>query len=349
MKQLNDSFTIRNTTIRNRICVPPMVLAPNADENGFVTDAAVRHYTALAQGGPGLIIQEATCVSPEGKLGVHQIGLWCDEHIEGNRRIAAAVHAEGVPIVVQIHHAGVVGIAEAPLCPSAYTIRDKQGVTMTEADILATQQQFIDAGIRAYKSGYDGVELHGCHSYLISQFFNKHVNRREDAYADAMAFVRPIIEGIRAGSDVNFLIGIRLGCFEPTLADGIAHAQALEAAGIDFLDISSGFDREADPSAPEHLPYDILCYAAGEIKKAVSVPVFAVRNICTPDDAKAVLEGTDVDMVDVARSTLVDFNWAKKTLNGEIPGKCLHCKRCMWYSDPEKCAGRLLMQRQANK
>lgn len=350
-KALTDNFTIRKVAIKNRVCIPPMVIPTNSDEAGFVTEDAIRHYTALAQGGPGLIIQEATCVSPEGKLRPHQIGLWSDGQIEGNRRIVQAVHGEGVPVFMQIHHAGIMSIGEDLLCPSDYALKTangiKQGRAMTMEEIEATRQHFIDAGIRAWKARYDGVELHGCHSYLLCQFFNKRVNTRTDKYADPMALVAPIIEGIRTGTDEDFVIGIRLGCFEPTMEDGIAHAQALEKIGVDFIDVSGGFDPEAEMDVPEGLPYHPFVYGAGEIKKAVSVPVFAVNSICTPEDARTVLAGTDVDMVDVARSALVDPDWPKKALGGEIPGKCIHCKVCQWRIEPEKCAGRILMRRKA--
>lgn len=347
MKHLQDPITIRKTKINNRICIPPLVMMTNSDEAGFTSPNAVRHYSALARGGAGLIIQEATCVSPEGKLRPHQIGIWQDDHIPGNRQIAQAVQKLGVPIFMQIHHAGVVAMGEELLCPSDYTAlvdgREKPGRTMTAEEIQATQQNFIQGGIRAWKAGYDGVEIHGCHGYLICQFFNRRINRREDRYGDPMNFVEPIIQGIRAGTDDNFVIGIRLGCFEPTLEDGIAHAVALEKAGVDFIDVSGGFADESDPEKPEGFPFHEFVYGAAEIKKAVHVPVFAVNSICTPEQAQGVLETTDVDMVDIGRSALVDNDWPKKALVGEIPGKCLHCKVCQWRIDPAKCAGRRLM------
>ena len=350
MKKLQDSFTIRQTKIGNRVCIPPLVIMTNSDEEGFAAPAAVAHYTALARGGAGLVIQEATCVSPEGKLRAHQIGLWRDEHIPGNRAIAEAVHQLGTPIFMQIHHAGVVAMSDTLLCPSAYSAQVdgklKQGRAMTGKEIEATQEHFIQAGIRAWKAGYDGVELHGCHSYLLCQFFNSRINHREDQYRDAMNFVGPIIQGIRQGTDSRFVIGIRLGCFEPTLKEGIAHAVALEKAGVDFIDVSGGFAGESDPIKPEAFPYHEFVYGAGEIKKAVNVPVFAVNSICTPEQAQGALEATNVDMVDIGRSALVDSDWPRKALAGEKPGKCLHCAVCQWRIDPQKCAGRRLMERE---
>lgn len=115
MKKLFTEINIKNLKIKNRVCIPPMVV-PVA-EDGYVTSSNVERYKELAKGGPGLIIQEATCINEDGKLAEKQIGIWSDDQVEGLRKIVDAVHEEGCPIFVQIHHAGVVGISEEPLCP----------------------------------------------------------------------------------------------------------------------------------------------------------------------------------------------------------------------------------------
>lgn len=347
---LHDSFFIRNTRIRNRICVPPMVCYHWTDESGVVSDRHVAHYRALARGGAGLIIQEATCVTKEGRLADSQLGIWEDGQIDGLRRIVQAVHAEGCPIFVQIHHAGVVGIAPQALCPDDYTLRrggvEKRGVKMQEEDIARIQQAFVDAARRACEAGYDGVELHGCHSYLMCQFLNSRVNRRTDRYgAQPERFITEIMDGIRAVVPADFVVGIRLGAFEPTLADGIRHAQALEAHGIDFLDISYGFTDEDEAEKPADFPYKDVIYAAGEIKKQVSVPMFAVNGIRVAEDARGVLARTGVDMVNVGRSSLVNPAWAADALAGRETGRCLDCAVCQWRIDADRCAGRLLLRR----
>lgn len=348
-KKINEEFYIRNTKVSNRICLPPMVMFGYSDESGKVTDKNVEHYRSFAKGGAGLIIQEATCITPEGRLSDNQLGIWSDEQIKGHQMIAEAVHAEGKVIVMQIHHAGVVGISEQPMCPSDYSISDeknkKEGHAMTTEEIESTIKAYIEAAHRACLAGYDGVELHGCHSYLISQFFNNRVNRREDEYEDPMKFVGKIIDGIRAITPEDFIIGIRLGAYEPTLVDGIRHAKSLEKAGIDFIDVSYGFDREAEIECPGDWKYMDIVYAAGEIKKNVQIPVFAVNRICTPKEAQEILELTNVDMVDIGRSMLVDPEWANKAMEGKVPGKCLQCKRCTWFQSNHNCPGRVAMNR----
>lgn len=351
VKGLFDPVNIGTVTTRNRICIPPMVIYGYSDDSGMVTEDNVSHYARLAQGGAGLIIQEATCITKDGRLSADQLGIWSDDHIPGLKQIVQRVHAYGCPIFVQLHHAGVAGIGPDYLCPSAYRFSGRRGVhtgrAMTEAEIQTVREDFIQAGRRAFLAGYDGVEIHGCHSYLLCQFLNARVNRRTDVYGkEPLKLIQEIMEGIRACTAPDFVIGIRLGGFEPTLADGIAHAKALADCGIGFLDISYGFSGEMDLTAPGDPDLMDIVRAAGAIRKAVDVPVFAVGGIRLPEDAQRVLRETNVDMVDVGRSALVDPEWPNRALRGEKPGKCLDCKVCQWRLDREKCPGRKMLEKE---
>ena len=347
MDKLFESFKIRGIEIKNRICFPPCVRYGLGDESGRAGDVHVAHYRAVARGGTGLIIQEATCVAPHGRRIPSMLGIWTDEQISGHKRIADAVHAEGVPIFLQIHHAGVVSFdVNKRLCPSDYELMHrgvlKNGFEMTKDEITTTQKEFVDAALRAVKAGYDGVELHGCHQYLICQFYNNRVNRRSDQYGkNPGLFALEIFSALRKAAPDSFIIGIRIGAFEPTLSDGISHARELSESGIDFIDVSYGFTGEDEPFKPEGFPYKDVIYAAGEIKKNVSCAVFAVNSIKSADDARGVLEFTGVDMADVARGILINPDWANDAKAGRDTGKCLDCANCFWRSDPVKCPGRI--------
>ena len=193
VKQLSDPVQIGSVRTRNRICIPPMVLYGHAGEDGMVTDAHVEHYRALAEGGAGLIIQEATCVAPEGRLRQDQLGIWAEDQVPGLKRIVEAVHGAGCPIFLQIHHGAV---------------RDLSALSAVEIESL--RDAFIDGCLRACRAGYDGVELHGCHSYLLCQFLNRRTNRRRDPYADGLVLIKEIYDGVRAGTSPDFVVGIRL-------------------------------------------------------------------------------------------------------------------------------------------
>ncbi|WP_026881121.1 NADH:flavin oxidoreductase [Clostridium akagii] len=349
MKKLFTEFSIKNVKMKNRICVPPMVVGFTDD--GYVANENIERYKKLAQGGPGLIIQEATCVNSGGKLLGNQLGIWEDGQIEGLKNIVNAVHQEGCPIFIQIHHAGVVGISKEPICPSAYEYKNYDGRVvvgkkMTIEDIKSLQNDFIDAARRAYSAGYDGVELHGCHAYLISQFLNKKVNKRTDEYGEnPEKFVIEILEGIRKVTPKEFVVGIRLGGFEPTIEYGIHYAKVLEKNGIDFLDISYGFMSEQEMHVNEDYKFTNAVYAAGKIKKEVLIPVFAVNGIKSAEIAEEILDETNVDIVDIAKGFLINNNWANDAKNGKDTGKCLDCAKCMWFGQSKVCAGKVLFER----
>ncbi|WP_341480412.1 NADH:flavin oxidoreductase [Clostridium cibarium] len=348
LKKLFSEFSIKNVKIKNRICVPPMVVGFSPD--GYVAPENVERYKKLAQGGAGLIIQEATCINADGRLSSKQLGIWEDGQIEGLKTIVDTVHKENCAIFIQIHHAGVVGISEAPLCPSAYEYKNPLktvvGREMTIEDIKSIQNDYIKAARRAYEAGYDGIELHGCHGYLISQFLNKRVNKRTDAYGkNPENFVTEILEGIRKVTPEEFVVGIRLGGFEPTVEDGLHHAKVLKANGIDFLDISYGFFNELEMNAPEGYKFSNAVYAAEEIKKEVSVPIFAVDGIYSAENAEDILTETNVDLVDIGRGFLINPNWANDAKESKDTGKCLKCAKCMWFSQSKVCAGKVVFER----
>ncbi len=348
MKKLFTKFTIKNVKMKNRICVPPMVIGFR--EDGYVAPENVERYSELAKGGAGLIIQEATCVNVDGKLSQKQLGIWNDDQIVGLKSIVDVVHEEGCPIFIQIHHAGVVGISKEPMCPSTYEYKNYAGsVTsheMTREDIKSIQNDFISAARRAYEAGYDGVELHGCHAYLISQFLNRKVNKRNDEYGEnPEKFVIEIINEIRKITPKEFIVGIRLGGFEPTIEDGIHYAKVLEKNGIDFLDISYGFMSEQEMHVNEEYKYSNAVYAAQRIKEEVSIPVFAVNGIYSAQTAEEILNETNVDLVDIAKGFLINPNWANDAKEGKDTGKCLSCPKCMWFGQSKVCAGKVIFDR----
>ncbi len=353
MNKLFSEFEIKNLKIKNRICVPPMVVG--LTEDGYVTEANIERYRQLAKGGAGLIIQEATCINIDGRLSSKQLGIWEDTQIEGLKKIVEAVHLEDSKIFVQIHHAGVVGISESPLCPSPYEYKKIEGTVigreMTYEDIKSVQKDFIEAARRAYEAGYDGIELHGCHGYLISQFFNKKVNTRNDEYGvNKEKFVIEIIEGIRKVTPEEFIVGIRLAGFEPSIEDGISHAKILDKSGIDFFDISYGFSDEQEINVAEGYKFSNAVYAAEIIKKEVSAPVFGVNKITSAKIAEEVLKETGIDMVDIGKGTLINPNWANDAREGKDTGKCVNCAKCVWFiNDGAKCPGKVIYERNKNK
>lgn len=357
MDRLKERVKIKNLWTKNRIAVPPMVCFHWSDDNGHVTDKNLKHYSDMAAGGAGLIIAEATAVTKRGRLHETQLGLWEDSQTEGWKRLADAVHKYEVPFFVQLLHAGVSGIDKNADCPSDYIRRDgngelrSEGREMSAGRIREVIDDFVRAAVRAQRAGLDGIELHGCHSYLICQFFNRNINRREDIYGQRREkFALDILQGIRESCGEDFVAGIRLGAFEPDLEDGIRNALLLDGKA-DFLDVSYGFDGESAPCRPEGYPFSEAIYGAQEIKKRLpDMPVFGVDGITDAESAEQALQCSGVDMIDVGRGFLVNPDFGNAALEGRDCGKCLHCRpACRWSpflnDGTVQCPGRNLFPR----
>ena len=348
---MHESLTIKNLPIKNRIAIPPMVCFHWAGDDGLVTEKNLDHYRALAEGGAGLIIVEATAVSKRGRLHNTELGLWEDAQIEGFQKIADVIHANGAKSFVQLVYAGGNGFDAEANAPSTMPYRGGriQGKEMSQESIDTVCGEFAAAALRAKKAGFDGVELHGCHGYLISCFFNSRTNLRTDAYGqDKGLFAKQVFAAVRKACGEDFIVGIRLGAFEPTLEDGLRHAQELDGIA-DFLNVSYGGSHE--PYAPEGFPCSAAVYGAMKIKELLpDMPVFGVDGINSRKDVENALQ-TGIDMAVVGRASLVDPAFARHVLSGEESGHCLHCKGyCRWnpftMSDPNaQCPGYLKYHR----
>lgn len=326
--------------------MPPMVCFGKASKDGFVTDKHVSHYEARAKGGTGLIIVEATCIQRDGRLSDDQLGIWSDQHIPGLRQIADACHKNGTVVILQIHHAGLKtppSVAEIPVAPSKGDDRVSSELTIDEIETI--KQDFIKGALRAKEAGFDGIELHGAHGYLLSQFASSITNHRIDEYGGdlnkRMKLPLDIIAGIQKElGNEDFIIGYRMGGNEPTLKDSIKIAKLLEEAGVDLLHVSTGISSPDVPliEVPKGFPFNWIVYCGTEIKKNVSIPVIVVNGIRTSDQAALIIENRLADFVAIGRGHLVDSAWASKAMNKLEAISCLECKpRCRWFEDGDYC------------
>jgi NADPH2 dehydrogenase len=355
---LSDLFSevvIRNIKIKNRIVMPPMVCFGFASEDGIVTVEHLKHYEARAKGGVGLIIIEATCVSENGRLAPSQLGLWSDDQIYGFSRIAMACHRYGAKVLVQIHHAGAAtykGLNKTVKGPSAIKGRSRfdeevSPRALRHREIQGIQLDFLAAAARAKLAGLDGVELHGAHGYLISQFFSPFTNKRRDCYGGNIAgrtrFAAEIIKGIRNNIEADFIIGCRMGGDEPDLESSIEIARLLEQAGVDLLHISTGVSTFLNiegykPTAvPDGFKYNSIVYNGTKIKRKVGVPVIVVNGIRTPDQANYLIEQNLADFAAIGKGLMVDPEWANKARVGREVRVCLDCKFCALFKPDAVC------------
>lgn len=349
MANILDPIEIKNTTVKNRVVFPPVVIFA-AGRDGKVTKEHVAHYRRRAAGGSGLIIVEATCIAPKGRLRDSQLGIWDEGQLEGLGAIARACGDEGAMTLIQIHHAGLKSPSDInPDRASASDYRDEErsARAMTGGEIRETRDAFVSAAVRAWKAGFNGVELHGAHGFLLSQFASRVVNTRTDRYggdvAGRLRFAGEIISGIRSEvPDKDFIIGYRMGYNEPELKDGIDIASTLENQGVDLLHVSNGFGGVPPsgitvPEVPPGFPGNATVWGGTEVRKHVGIPVIVVNGIRTHDQAAWFLDGR-ADMVALAKGLLVDPDWTAKAGTGEEIVSCLDCKpRCKWFEDYKTC------------
>ncbi|MBO4317627.1 MAG: NADH:flavin oxidoreductase [Mailhella sp.] len=331
---LHRPLTIGTLTIVNRLILPPMA-TNKSKSDGTVTDELCTYYDTVSRGGHfGLIIQEHSYVSPEGKASPNQVSISCDHDIEGLSRITAAVHANGSPIFAQISHAGsaakpsVTGMA--PLGPSAVLHKgalpaQQEGKVMpkvmTKDDINRLIRCFADAAERARLAGYDGVEIHSAHGYMLSQFYSPITNKRADAFTGSTIegrtlFQRQIIKAVRERLGSSFPIGIRLGASDyaeggASIDDLPAATHLFEEAGADMISISGGmcgFNR------PGHTEPGYFAELAEAAKKAVTIPVMVAGGIQNGDQAEQVLADGKADCVGIGRAVLKNNDLAARIM-----------------------------------
>lgn len=297
---------IKNITLKNRIVLPPMVRFSMLSNNSLVNDDLLKYYEKLSIDGNGLIIVEATCVSSDGKLRDNQLGIWKDKFIPGLTEIAKVCHKYDVPVILQLHHAGFLNnLSEVP--------------TETLDKIL---DDFVKAFYRAKECGFDGIEIHGAHRYLISQLNSRILNQRTDKYGgtthyERLYFSRELIRRTKELFDDNFILCYRLGGNEPDLEDGIALGKILESEGVDILHVSHGYPHQdikrlEKIDKPAEFPLSWIVYMSQEMKKSVNIPVIAVDLVKTEKDASYIIENDIADLVAVGRAQLpINFFWVK--------------------------------------
>lgn len=344
MTNLFANYALKGHEVKNRLVVPPMVCFHYSHGDGFVTEKNIGHYEEMAKGGSGIVIVEATCVSENGRLHKTQLGIWGDEYIEGLAKIADVIHRHGAMAIIQIHHGGLRASSEVTndlIAPSAYQKSDSiHARAMYLDEIEDISDDFVSAARRAREAGFDGVELHGCHGYLICQFLSPVVNQREDIYGDDKAkFGVDILKRIKTQPDDSFIVGLRLGGNDPDLKTSVEYAKAFEKAGADYLHISTGFKdyRPADLEYTENEHYNWIVRTGIVIKRNVHIPVILVNGIRTPEQARYIIDENLSDFVAIGRGLLVDSHWINKLQKGEKVRLCLNCLKCQYFDRPEKC------------
>ena len=337
-------LTIKRLTLKNRICMSP-VSTNFAGHSGEVTPRLLEHYEARARGGAGLIIIEGTSVHLNGKAFVNQLCAYDDRFIPGLESLAGAIRANGAASIIQLHHGGrqanpkVSGVQ--PLAPSALACPISRVVPreMSVEDIAEIKKAFIEAAVRGKKAGFDGVEFHAAHEYLISEFLSPYTNKRTDEYGGSLEnrlrLLVDIIRGARLKLGPDFIISVRMNGedYIPeglTVADAAEIARVLEAEGVGILNVSGGVYVTPHLIIPP-LPLGpgVHLHLSAAVKRAARIPVIGVGRITTPEFAERALAEGWADIVALGRALVADPEWPKKAFEGNTADirPCLGCNQ----------------------
>ncbi|KAB8160261.1 NADH:flavin oxidoreductase/NADH oxidase [Streptomyces sp. 3MP-14] len=340
MSSLFEPWTSRSLTVPNRIWMAPMCqysADTSGPDVGAPNDWHFTHYTSRAVGGAGLVLSEATAVSPEGRISPADAGLWNDRQQEAWTRVVAAVRAHGAVAGIQLAHAGrkasthrpwegggPLGEDEAPwttLGPSPVPFTDGYPVPheLTEAEIGEVVEQFVASARRALAAGFQVAEVHGAHGYLIGEFLSPHSNRRTDRYGGDFAgrtrLALEVVEAVRAVWPDELPLFFRVSATDwlPeggwTPDDTVRLAGALRARGVDLLDVSSG-GNAAGVTVPTEPGYQVPF--AARVRRETELPVAAVGLITEPAQAAKILEAGEADAVFLGRVLLREPYWPQR-------------------------------------
>ena len=317
---IQNPITINQLTINNRLVLPPMAVA-KAGAQDEASDKVIDYYSARASlSRIGLIITEHLYVNRQGKAHPGQISIATDDVLDSFVRLTDAVHAEDVKIFAQLSHAGTAASSTVtgavPVGPSSIfhpTQRKEMPEELTAAQIREIVDLFADASIRAKKAGFDGVEIHSAHGYLLNQFYSPLYNHRTDEYGcDTMENrIRIHLEIIQAIRDVigsNYPIAIRMGGCDyqeggTSIADTVEASKILEKDGIDLLDITGGMNGFTRPGHSESGYFRDISAA---VKNQVNIPVLLTGGVKTLEDAETLLQEQYADMIGIGRVLLKD-------------------------------------------
>lgn len=329
MNLLNKSITIKSVTISNRLVMPPMATSKAA--NGDVTDQLIDYYDEKSKGGYiGLIITEHHYVSKDGMASEGQVSISRDEDVAGLKKIADVIHKNGSKVIAQINHAGSSASQDLtgyePISASAIINVGLSAKTqlipheMDHDDILRVVKSFADAAKRVKEAGYDGVQIHSAHGYLLNQFYSPLGNKRLDEYGGTIdGRIKIHLEIIRAIREVvgdDFLLSLRLGASDymeggSTIEDGVYASKKFQEAGIDLLDISGGYNGfiRKDTNKPGW-----FSDATSAIKKEISIPLILTGGVTDVKDAEHLLEEGKADFIGIGRAIYKDSKWAEKAM-----------------------------------
>jgi NADPH2 dehydrogenase len=303
-------YVVKGVTLKNRIVMSPMCMYSSATQDGKVTNFHLVHYASRAAGQVGLVMIEATAVTPEGRISKEDLGIWNDEHIEGLKQLTSLVQEYGAKAAIQLAHAGRKAVLDTPaVAPSPIAFSDsmKTPIELTREQIQDTVAAFREGARRAKQAGFDIIELHGAHGYLINEFLSPLANKRTDEYGGSAdnryRFLREIIEAVKEVWNGPLFVRISANDYHPkglTIKDYVTFSAWMKEQGVDLVDCSSGavVPAHIDVYPGYQVPY------AERIKNETGIATGAVGLITSGVQAEEILQNKQADLIFIGRELL---------------------------------------------
>lgn len=326
MKKIDSPIQIGRMSLGNRLVMPPMATGKASAEQNIAEEIYEYYCEHARHSKVSLIIVEHCYIHQQGKAHPGQMSIASDETIPGFQKLTDVIHVEGVKVIAQINHAGSATVSEitgqSPVAPSAVSHPKHPEVIpeeMTKDQIQDVVTWFANAALRAKKAGFDGVEIHSAHSYLLNQFYSPITNHRTDEYGaqsveNRTRFHCQVIKAVKNAVGDDFCVAIRLGGCDytnggSTIDDCVKACMLFEENGVDLIDLTGGMKGYVRPNHTEPGYFKDMSIP---VKKAVHVPVILTGGVTSPDEADALLAEESADLIGVGRAMFKNVHWADK-------------------------------------
>ena len=338
----NSPIFLSSYKVKNRIVFPP--LSTNwAEIDGAVNSRLLDFYREIALGGCGMITVAGTAISPEGKGSDRSLCLWNDQHLTGFSHLAEAIRGNDCLAGIQLMHVGGQGnplfTGFQPVSPSGIPCEAlgfaSRPLTLDEIELI--RRKFLASAKLAYRAGFQAVELHLAHGYLLHEFLAKRTNKRNDIYGgnafNRLRLILEIIDGVKMSAP-GMILGVRVSGRD-FLKEGIGFSEnslflpVLEDAGVDYFSVTAGV-YDSSGAKQQALQQGEFFTFAREIKSIVHKPVMGVGKILVLEQAEFRLQNDFCDLVAIGRALLADSSLVRKTLEGESIDRCTECGECQY-------------------
>ncbi|MGA5690310.1 NADPH dehydrogenase NamA [Cytobacillus pseudoceanisediminis] len=315
--KLFSPLTIKGITFKNRIVMAPMCMYSSHNEDGMVENWHRTHYTSRAVGQVGLIILEATAVTPQGRISLQDLGIWNDDHIPGLKELTGLMKEHGASAGIQLAHAGRKATVEGEiLAPSAIAFNEKMKTPkeMTKEEVSETVDAFKKGAERAKKAGFEVIEIHAAHGYLINEFLSPLSNKRSDEYGGSAEnryrFLSEVIEAVKTVWDGPLFVRVSAHDYHDeglTAEDYAEMGKWMKEQGVDLIDVSSG---AVVPARINSYPGYQVKFSE-TIKEGANIQTGAVGLITSGLQAEEILQNGRADLIFIARELLRDPYWPR--------------------------------------